>query len=299
MIGLNHLARDMLCEAVHGQSDALVFRRRQRSQDSSRHDLVATTGGIAHFVGQRMHRWRTLIGLLSILASASAMARPSRVPRLSTIARGGKGPPTIVMLHGYCSSERDWLPFTKSIQLPPGTRFLFPRGPELARRTDGGPTGRAWWHLDLASNMRDGVLGADLSAEKPAGIDRAALAVRALLARQGNRPEQPFLLGGFSQGAMVAAQVAFGSDEPLRALVLLSGTLVDEASWKPSYARRKGLHVFIAHGRTDPTLSFEVAERMHSEMAAAGMQVTWFPFDGGHETPAEVVVALNDFLARL
>jgi hypothetical protein len=26
---------------------------------------------------------------------------------------------------------------------------------------------------------------------------------------------------------------------------------------------------------------------------------TWFPFDGGHETPAEVVTALNDFLAHL
>jgi phospholipase/carboxylesterase len=147
--------------------------------------------------------------------------------------------------------------------------------------------------------MRDGVLGADLSAEKPVGIENAALAVRALLARQGNRATQPFILGGFSQGAMVAAQVAFKSDEPLRALVLLSGTLVDEASWKANFARRKGLHVFMAHGRQDPTLSFGIAERMHSEMTAAGLEVTWFPFDGEHETPAEVIVALNAFLARL
>ena len=153
--------------------------------------------------------------------------------------------------------------------------------------------------MDLASNMRDGVLGADLSAEKPVGIEHAALAVRALMARQGNRATQPFILGGFSQGAMVAAQVAFMSDEPLRALVLLSGTLVDEASWQANFARRKGLHVFMAHGRKDPTLSFEIAERMHSEMTAAGLEVTWFPFDGEHETPAEVIVALNAFLARL
>jgi phospholipase/carboxylesterase len=227
------------------------------------------------------------------------MARPSLVPRLSALTRGGKGPPTVVLLHGYCSSEKDWLPYAKSIRLPPSARFIFPRGPESARRSDGEPTGRAWWHLDLASNMRDGSLGADLSAEKPAGIEHAAQAVRAMLARQGNRAAQPFILGGFSQGAMVAAQVAFGSDEPLRALVLLSGTLVDEASWKDNYARRKGLHVFMSHGRTDPTLSFDVAERMRGEMTAAGIQVTWFPFDGGHETPAEVVTALNEFLAHL
>jgi phospholipase/carboxylesterase len=227
------------------------------------------------------------------------MAHPPSIPRLSAIAKGGKGPPTMVLLHGYCSSEKDWLPFVKSIHLPPGTRFLFPRGPEAAKRTDGAPSGRAWWPLDLATNMRDGALGADLSAEKPEGIEHAATEVRAFLAHQGNRATRPFLLGGFSQGAMVAAQVAFQSDEPLRALVLLSGTLVDEASWKINYARRKGLHVFMSHGRSDPTLSFEVAERMRAEMAAAGLEVTWFPFDGGHETPAEVIVALNQFLAHL
>jgi phospholipase/carboxylesterase len=246
-----------------------------------------------------MTRWGTFPVLLGILLAASAMSRQPRVPKLSAISKGGKGPPTIVLLHGYCSSEKDWTPFAKSIQLPRGTRFLFPRGPETARRTDGGPAGRAWWRLDLTAGGRNQDAGADLSAEKPQGIEHAAQAVRALLARKGNQTAQPFILGGFSQGAMVAAQVAFLSDEPLRALVLLSGTLVDEASWKAGFARRKGLHVFIAHGRADPTLSFDAADRMQSEMAAAGIDVTWFPFDGGHETPAAVITALNEFLSRL
>jgi phospholipase/carboxylesterase len=246
-----------------------------------------------------MTRWGAFSLLLGILLATGAMSRQPHVVRLSAITKGGKGPPTIVLLHGYCSSEIDWAPFVKSIRLPLGTRFLFPRGPETVRRTDGRPAGRAWWQLDLAADVRDNGLGADLSAEKPGGIEHAARAVRALLARYGNRTAQPFILGGFSQGAMVAAQVAFLSDEPLRALVLLSGALVDETSWKANFARRKGLHVFIAHGRADPTLSFEAANRMQSEMTGAGIEVTWFPFDGGHETPAEVVAALNDFLAHL
>jgi phospholipase/carboxylesterase len=237
-----------------------------------------------------------LAALIGILLVTSAMSRP---PRLSSITKGGPGPPTIVLLHGYCSSERDWIPFVKSIQVQPTVRFLFPRGPELAKRTDGAPAGRAWWKLDLTGDLTAQGLGADLSQERPAGIKHAAQAVRAFLARQGNRTGRPFILGGFSQGAMVAAQVAFQSEEPLRALVLLSGTLVDEPSWKANFARRKGLHVFIAHGRADPTLSFEAADRMRSEMAAAGMEVTWFPFDGGHETPATVVAALNEFLSQL
>jgi hypothetical protein len=28
-------------------------------------------------------------------------------------------------------------------------------------------------------------------------------------------------------------------------------------------------------------------------------RLTWFPFDGGHETPAEVIGALNEFLGHL
>ena len=43
----------------------------------------------------------------------------------------------------------------------------------------------------------------------------------------------------------------------------------------------------------------EVADRMRGEMTDAGILVTWFPFDGGHETSAEVVVALNEFLSHL
>jgi phospholipase/carboxylesterase len=244
-------------------------------------------------------RWATLLVLGGIVLVAGGMLGKQRAPRLSAITMGGKGPPTVVLLHGYCSSEKDWTPFAKTVQLPPGTRFMFPRGPEAAKRSDGAPDGRAWWHLDLSPGLHKGVLGADLSTKKPAGIERAAQAVRGFLTRQGNSAGEPFILGGFSQGAMVAGQVAFLSDEPLRALVLLSGTIVDEALWSANYARRKGLHVFIAHGRADPTLSFAIAERMRSEMTAAGNLVTWFPFEGGHETLAEVVTALNEFFAKL
>jgi hypothetical protein len=34
-------------------------------------------------------------------------------------------------------------------------------------------------------------------------------------------------------------------------------------------------------------------------MREMGLRVTWAPFNGGHETPAEVVAALKQFLAGL
>jgi phospholipase/carboxylesterase len=98
---------------------------------------------------------------------------------------------------------------------------------------------------------------------------------------------------------MVASEVAFRSDAPIEALVLLSGTPVDEAVWQGGYGRRRGLPVFVAHGRFDPVLPFSGSERLQRDLAAAGHIVTWLPFDGGHEIPAEVIVALNRFLREL
>ena len=98
---------------------------------------------------------------------------------------------------------------------------------------------------------------------------------------------------------MVAAEVAFESDERLAGLVLLSGTFVDESRWRERLSRRRELPVFISHGRDDRTLPFVVAERLRDSLVAAGADVTWCPFDGGHEIPAVVVVELNDFIKRL
>ena len=122
--------------------------------------------------------------------------------------------------------------------------------------------------------------------------------VRDLYDRLGYRRED-LIVGGFSQGAMVASELAFRSREPLRALVLLSGTPVDEQSWLQGMRFRRGLPVFIAHGRQDDVLPFRGAERLQQTMREIGLQVTWVPFNGGHETPAEVVAALNQFLAGL
>ena len=97
---------------------------------------------------------------------------------------------------------------------------------------------------------------------------------------------------------MVASEVAFRSDTPLAGLVLLSGTVVDEASWRAGYARRRGLPVFVAHGRRDGVLPFASSDRMRQDLHAAGLDVTWYPFDGSHAIPADVVTALNRFLSR-
>ena len=172
---------------------------------------------------------------------------------------------------------------------------MFPEGPGMG--VNG--RGRAWWDLDLASHVgSDGL--PDLSRTRPTGLDDAATRVRALLGDLGRRDQAApgeVILGGFSQGGMVGAEIAFRSNQPLQALVLLSPTIVDEPSWIAGMQARAGLPVVLAHGRQDPILPFAASARLAQQLSAAGLAVTWVPFDGGHDIPAEVVTALNAFLA--
>jgi phospholipase/carboxylesterase len=247
-------------------------------------------------------RWRALLAASALvfvgLAVIALAAWRPWATRLVTIVRGGEGPPTFVLLHGYGSNAEDWLQFTTTLAVPPATRFVFPTAPETTVPPDGPIGGRAWWRIDLESHIPPGRRLPDLSATRPPGLAAAASLVSTLLSDLRWRRRGPVVLGGFSQGAIVSSEIAFRSRAPLAALILLSGTTVDEASWEHAFATRRGLPVFISHGRHDDILPFEVADRYRRKLEAAGLDVTWVPFDGGHEVPAAAVVALNDFLAR-
>lgn len=226
----------------------------------------------------------TLFALV-ITATIATSAACDRDPHLATITSGGDGPPTMV-LHGYGSSAEQWAPFTQTIPLPSGGRFVFPQAPDVTSPPDGPPGGRGWWRLALAAHIPPGRTVPDLSATRPPGLKAAASLVQELREGVERSPGGAVLLGGYSQGAMVASEVAFRTDLRIDGLVLLSGALVDETSWERQFHTRRGTPIFLSHGRSDPILPFEVADRFRSKLEAAGVRVTWVPFDGGHEIPA-------------
>jgi phospholipase/carboxylesterase len=246
--------------------------------------------------------WAPGLAAAVALAAASAWAGPVRSQepaRLATIDEGPAWAPTLVLLHGYRSSAAEWVQFEPALGVGSVCRFVFPQGPALVAGHAGEAHGHAWWRMALASYVPPGRTLPDLSRARPSGLVKAAEAVERLTSelRSTAPPRAALVLGGFSQGAMVAGQVAFTSDAPLAAVVLLSVTPVDEVTWRRGFARRRGTPIFMAHGRADRSLSFTAARRLRDEMRAAGLDVTWFPFEGGHEIPSVVIEAMNRFLA--
>jgi phospholipase/carboxylesterase len=115
--------------------------------------------------------------------------------------------------------------------------------------------------------------------------------------RLGANP-QATVLGGFSQGAMLACDAALRSDRPLAGLVLLSGTLLAQDEWVPLMPKRRGLPVLQSHGQADPLLPFFLAEQLRDLLSRAGLAVQWVSFRGGHEIPPSVLDRLGSFLRR-
>ncbi|HKA89563.1 MAG TPA: hypothetical protein VKE22_17980 [Haliangiales bacterium] len=211
--------------------------------------------------------------------------------------RGGGDGPLVVLCHGFGAPGDDLVPLGEVLPAPPGTRFFFPEAPLSL----GGALGdaRAWWMIDLLRiemSMHAG-RGFDLSGEIPEGLADAAAKLEAVLGELRRRsPTAPLVLGGFSQGAMLSADLAARTDIPLAGLVLLSGTLVAAKEWAPLLPRRGGLKVFQSHGTADPLLSYQGATRLRDLLAGAGLEVRFVPFPGGHEIPRQVLALLGQFL---
>jgi phospholipase/carboxylesterase len=210
--------------------------------------------------------------------------------------RGGDGP-VVVLLHGWGAPGDDLVPLAQALDAPRGTRFVFPEGP-LALPMGFGDS-RAWWMLDLERQQREVAAGRarELSREVPKGLAEARAMVAALLDDLDRRSgPQPLVLGGFSQGAMLACDVALHASRAVAGLVVLSGTLLAADEWTPLMAKRKGLRVFQSHGSADPLLPLFMAEQLRDRLVQAGLSVEWVEFRGGHEIPGPVLDRLSAFL---
>ncbi len=214
-----------------------------------------------------------------------------------TDGRGSGDGPVVVLLHGWGAPGDDLVPLGQEIAAPSGTRFMFPEAPLSLQMGFGDSHG--WWMLDIEKRQREIAAGRarDLSKKVPEGLAEARAKVIALLDDLERRlGAKPIVLGGFSQGAMLACDVALHHGKPLAGLVMLSGTLLAADEWTPLMPKRKGLRVFQSHGSMDPLLPFFMAESLRDLLLQAGLSVEWIGFRGGHEIPGIVLDKLGGFL---
>jgi pimeloyl-ACP methyl ester carboxylesterase len=128
-----------------------------------------------------------------------------------------------------------------------------------------------WWPIDLNAMLLS-FLSGQITKSVPPGLDEARRAVLAMIEqvqRDTNLPLSRFILAGFSQGAMLATDVALHLPESPAALAIFSvrmsshartrrthrartalmhdtipqGVLICEDEWKPLMSKRQGMKV--------------------------------------------------------
>ena len=214
---------------------------------------------------------------------------------LQRIAARAEATAIVFLLHGVTYPGDQLMPMAEDlsrIDALAHVEFVVPHGPVAL---DGFAEGRSWWPVSVGRimRMRAKKQPQDLTHERADGMDATRAQFAALIdAIAGDRP---FAIVGFSQGAMLAVDYALKAAKRPAALALLAGTIVGETDWRTHLDAARGLRILMTHGHDDDVLPFDIAVRLRDLLRAAGADVAWLEYPGGHEIPpaaADAVAAL-------
>lgn len=177
----------------------------------------------------------------------------------------------LVLHHGRGTSERDLIGLADHLDPEQRLRVVTPRAP---LRLPGSP-GYHWYLVPRVGYP-------DPESFEAA---RAALAELhdSLWEETGVGPERT-VLGGFSMGAVMSYATGLSADRPAVAGILaFSGFVPTVEGWEPALADRAAMPVFVSHGRNDPVIGIEFAERARELLEAGGLDLTYRESELGHQ----------------
>jgi phospholipase/carboxylesterase len=219
-----------------------------------------------------------------------------QIPDSVEIEVGEQPKSSVIWLHGLGADGHDFEPIVPQLGLPrdAGIRFVFPHAPMRPVTINGGMTMRAWY--DIRSFDRDG-------PQDEAGIRESATLLERLIERERQRGSDHarIVVAGFSQGGAIALHTALRFPERLAGLAALSTWLPlaqsfrDEVAGNENAASR-GMPIFMAHGRFDPVLPFQLGMMSKETLEHAGFSLEWHEYPMAHAVCAEEIVDVSRWL---
>lgn len=211
----------------------------------------------------------------------------------------------VVLCHGYGAPGDDLVPLAEEIQAQVGNRpirYVFPAAPQSLDSL-GIYGGRAWWPISIQSLLEEFEQGHHdvLRQFVPPGLSEAREALDLTIAAALDEVQldrSRLVLGGFSQGAMLATETALHRGDAIAGLLLWSGTLISESQWRSQAAQTPPLKIVQSHGRFDPILPFVTATWLRDLLKESGHEVRWLEFNGPHTIPYEAIQASAQLLAE-
>lgn len=202
---------------------------------------------------------------------------------------------SVIWLHGLGADGNDFVPIVRELDLTgcPPIRFVFPHAPTMPVTINNGYVMRAWYDI----------LGADLvQREDETGLRRSQRMVEHLIAQEKAQgiPSKRIVLAGFSQGCAMTLQTGLRHPEKLAGLLCLSGYLPLHAAL-PAERHDANHHtpIFLAHGRGDPIVPFDRAEKSRDILVSLGYNVEWHAYPMQHEVCMDEIDDISAWFRRI
>jgi phospholipase/carboxylesterase len=186
-------------------------------------------------------------------------------------AAGGEPEGLLVLHHGRGTDERDLLGLADLLDPTRRLRVVTPRAP---LQLPGSP-GYHWYLVPRVGYPDPETFAAA----------RAALAeLHDGLWEETRTGPGRTVLGGFSMGAVMSYAMGLDADRPAVAGILaFSGFVPTVEGWEPSLADRTDTRAFVSHGRNDPVIGVEFAERARELLSEGGLELTYRESHLGHQ----------------
>ena len=191
--------------------------------------------------------------------------------------------PTVIVLHGFGANAANISPVADLFDSELRYNWLFPEAP-LALTGYNDPQVRAWFPDDheLQQAALAGHYFNTISAVDPPGLPEAAQQVVHLIEAL-SIDSQETILGGFSQGAMVALEIIATQLCAPRGALIFSGALTAFNRWQEGLKKSPPTPFLQSHGRYDQALSYQDGHALYQLLTKNRFEGRFISFEGGHE----------------
>ncbi|MBA3661260.1 MAG: carboxylesterase [Gammaproteobacteria bacterium] len=198
---------------------------------------------------------------------------------------------SVIWLHGLGADGNDFVPFVEALQLPQAlpTRFIFPHAPIMPITINNGYAMRAWYDIYSVD------INARLDEQK---MTSSVALVQGLIEQEINKgiPAKHIILGGFSQGAVIAYLAGLSSAHSLGGIVGLSGYLPRSAV--QANVANQDTPIFIGHGTEDQIVSYALGKAACMYLKERGYPVSWHSYPMAHTASPQEIHDIRNWLLK-
>ena len=192
----------------------------------------------------------------------------------------------LVLLHGRAVDQHDLFPLIDLLDPERRLVGICPGGPI----TDLPPGGRHWYAVERVGFPEPQTFGSTYAA--------LGQLLEELLEQQGVAWDRT-VLGGFSQGTVMAFALGLGTGRPRPAGILaLSGFIPTVEGWSPNPEIAAGLPVFLSHGVRDQIIPIEFARQARQALESLGAQLVYHETEMGHAIDPRLFAELAEWVTR-